>query len=42
MTFIVDQDGEVREKDLGPDTVKRARAIVLRDGRSTWSLVDGP
>ena len=42
MTFIVKQDGEVREKDLGPDTVKIARAMVAHDGQSTWALIGGP
>jgi len=42
MTFIVNQNGEVREKDLGPDTVKIAPAIVVHDAQSTWNPVDGP
>jgi len=42
MTFIVNQDGEVREKDLGPDTVKIAQAIRVHYAQSTWNLVDGP
>jgi len=42
MTFIVNQDGEVREKDLGPDTVKIAHATLVHSAQSTWNLVDGP
>jgi hypothetical protein len=42
MTFIVSQDGEVRERDLGPDTVKIAQAIVAHEVQSTWARVDGP
>jgi hypothetical protein len=42
MTFIVSRDGEVRERDLGPDTVKIAQAIVAHEVQSTWARVDGP
>jgi hypothetical protein len=27
MTFVVNQDGSVRQKDLGPDTASAARAL---------------
>jgi hypothetical protein len=42
MTFFVNQNGEVREKDLGPDTAKIAAAIVARDADPTWDLIDAP
>jgi Protein of unknown function (DUF2950) len=41
MTFIADQAGEVREKDLGPDTAKIADAILAHYAQSTWNLADG-
>jgi hypothetical protein len=41
MTFIVYQDGQVREKDLGPDTAKIAQAVVVQDAQSSWNAVDG-
>ena len=37
MTFVVNQDGVVREKDLGPDTDKAARAMTLYDPDS-WEI----
>ena len=40
MTFIVNQDGEVYEKDLGPDTVTDARKIKLFDPDSSWNKVE--
>jgi hypothetical protein len=39
MTFMVNQDGTVREKDLGPDTVKAASAIAIYNPDATWSTV---
>ncbi|MBS0319395.1 MAG: DUF2950 domain-containing protein [Proteobacteria bacterium] len=38
MTFIVNQDGVVYQKDLGPDTAKRAAAITSFDP-SGWEAV---
>jgi Protein of unknown function (DUF2950) len=39
MTFIVNHDGIVREKDLGPDTAATAKAITLYDPDPTWTTV---
>jgi hypothetical protein len=36
MTFIVNQDGEVFEKDLGPDSAKDAQRIKLFDPDDSW------
>ena len=38
MTFIVNQEGVVREKDLGPDTVKLAGLIKEYDPDSSWRV----
>jgi hypothetical protein len=40
MTFIVDQDGVVYEKDLGPDTEKLGAAMTEYNPESTWSRED--
>jgi hypothetical protein len=40
MTLIVNQDGVVRQKDLGPDTAKVAAAMTEYNPDSTWSRVD--
>jgi hypothetical protein len=40
MTFIVNQDGIVYQKDLGPDTEKIADALTEYDPDSTWQRVD--
>lgn len=40
MTFIVNQQGRVYEKNLGPDTDKIAAAITEYDPDVTWKLVD--
>jgi Protein of unknown function (DUF2950) len=40
MTFIVDQDGIVFQKDLGPDTATAAAAIIRFDPDLTWSRVE--
>jgi hypothetical protein len=39
MTFIVNQDGVVHQKDLGPETAKLARAIVRYDPDESWERV---
>jgi len=39
MTFIVDQDGVVFQKDLGPDTDSAATAMSSFDPDSTWIAV---
>jgi len=40
MTFIVNHDGIVFEKDLGPDTAARAAAIGRFDPDATWLRAD--
>jgi hypothetical protein len=40
MTFIVNQNGVVYQKDLGPDTEKIANAMTEYDPDSTWDLAD--
>jgi Protein of unknown function (DUF2950) len=37
MTFIVNHDGIVYQKDLGPDTAAAARAMSRFDPDSTWT-----
>ena len=36
MTFIVNQQGRVYQKDLGPNTVKIAQKITAYDPDPTW------
>ena len=40
MTFIVNQDGIVFQKDLGPNTAAVAAATKLFDPDLTWARVD--
>ncbi len=40
MTFIVNQDGVVYEKDLGADTAKLAAAMTEYNPDRTWKPVD--
>ena len=42
MTFVVNHDGVVYEKDLGPDTAKLAPAIRRFDPDKTWKQVPPP
>jgi hypothetical protein len=39
MTFIVNQDGVVHEKDLGPETDRTARQMAAYDPDPTWSPI---
>ncbi len=39
MSFIVNQQGKVYQKDLGPDTLKIARDMDTYDPDKTWTLV---
>jgi hypothetical protein len=39
MTFIVNQQGRVYQKNLGPDTTKIARELKAYDPDGTWALV---
>lgn len=40
MTFIVNHEGVVYEKDLGPDTLGAAKAITSFDPDDTWAMVE--
>jgi hypothetical protein len=40
MSFMVSHDGVVYEKDLGPDTAARAKAIARFDPDPTWRKAD--
>ena len=40
MTFIVNQDGVVFQKDLGPDTAKLAKAMKTFNPDETWQRVE--
>jgi hypothetical protein len=40
-TFIVNQDGVVYEKDLGPDSAAKFKAMTLYDPDKSWSPVPG-
>ena len=40
MTFIVNQDGTVYEKDLGPDTTKLAESMSAYNPDSSWAKVE--
>lgn len=40
MTFMVNQQGKIYQKDLGPNTEQIAGAITEYDPDSTWTLVD--
>jgi hypothetical protein len=39
MSFIVNQDGVVYQKDLGPETEKLAQEIRIFDPDDTWTRV---
>jgi Protein of unknown function (DUF2950) len=40
MTFIVGTDGDVYQKDLGPETARIAASMTTFDPDLTWSRVD--
>jgi hypothetical protein len=40
MTFIVNHDGVVYQRDLGPETARAATAVTSFDPDSTWKRVD--
>ena len=40
VTFLIDQDGIVFQKDLGSDTAKIADGIICFDPDLTWTRVD--
>jgi Protein of unknown function (DUF2950) len=40
MTFIVDQDGIIYQKDLGPNTANLAKALSVYDPDKTWERVE--
>jgi hypothetical protein len=39
MTFVVSQDGVVRERDLGPETVKAVAAMASYNADDVWEPV---
>ena len=39
MTFVVNQDGVVYEKDLGPETEATVRAMTAYDPGEGWKVV---
>jgi hypothetical protein len=39
MTFVVNHDGKVYQKDLGPNTADTASKIDTYDPDETWTLV---
>lgn len=40
MTFIVSQDGQIFQKDLGPNTASEAKAITRFDPDETWTATE--
>jgi hypothetical protein len=40
MTFVVNYEGAVYEKDLGKNTVKTAKAMTSFDPDQTWKKVE--
>jgi len=40
MTFVVTQDGAVYQKDLGPDTAKRAQKVTAGTPSSSWHAAE--
>jgi Protein of unknown function (DUF2950) len=42
MTFIVNHEGQLREKDLGPDTEAAARAMTSYNPDDSWRIVPAP
>ena len=40
MTFIVSRDGQIFQKDLGPNTVSEAKAITNFDPDESWSMAE--
>ena len=40
MTFMVNQDGKIYERDLGADTAKQAEALSTFDPDDKWSIVN--
>ena len=39
-TFVVDRDGVVRQKDLGPESAARVRAMSAYAPDASWQKVD--
>ena len=40
MTFVVNQDGQIYQKDLGPQTAQIASEMVEYNPDKTWQAVD--
>ena len=41
MTFIVNQQGKIYQKNLGPNTEKLARKITTYDPDTSWKPAEG-
>ena len=41
MTFIVNQQGKIYERNLGPKTAAMAKAMTIYEPDSGWSRVKG-
>lgn len=39
-TFLINQSGEVFQKDLGPQTAELAKSMTSFDPDDTWSAVE--
>jgi hypothetical protein len=42
MTFMVNQDGQVFEKNLGPDTATKVERLHSFNPDASWRKVDNP
>jgi len=42
MSFLIDQDGQVFEKDLGPQTAEVAKSITAFDTDASWTPIQYP
>jgi len=40
MTFIINQDGDIYEKDLGPETADTAKSTTAFDPDDSWSVIE--
>jgi hypothetical protein len=40
MSFMISHDGELFEKDLGPDSEQQAKAMTRFDPDSSWHEID--
>ena len=42
MTFMVNQDGQIFEKNLGPDTAAKVERLHSFNPDASWRKVDNP